>query len=89
MTRCQGKQNRTPARKPVLLNSLLPGLLLLLSTPVHAYVGPGAGLGMLGSLIGVVLAALLSLLGLVVIPLRMWFKRRKAQKPHGQDDMED
>lgn len=53
---------------------------LLLVSPVQAYVGPGVGLGFLGSLIGVVVATLLALVGLVVIPVRLWLKRRKAAK---------
>jgi hypothetical protein len=44
-----------------------------------AYVGPGAGLGMIGSLIAVVGAVLVALLGLFILPFRMLMKRRKAK----------
>ena len=46
------------------------------------YVGPGAGLGMLGSLIAVVFALLLALAGLVVLPVRMILKRLRATEGH-------
>jgi hypothetical protein len=45
-----------------------------------AYMGPGAGLGMLGSLVAVIAAVALAALGLVLLPVRMILKRRrKAQ----------
>lgn len=49
-----------------------------------AYMGPGAGLGMLGSLVAVIAAVGLAALGLVVLPVRMILKRRRkaqAAKP--------
>jgi hypothetical protein len=45
-----------------------------------AYLGPGAGLGMLGSLIGVVVVVLISVFGLVAYPVRMLRKRRARPK---------
>lgn len=45
----------------------------------EAYVGPGAGLGMIGSLLAVVGAMLLSLIGLILWPLRMLRKRMQAK----------
>jgi hypothetical protein len=45
-----------------------------------ASMGPGAGLGMLGSLVAVIAAVALAALGLVLLPVRMILKRRrKAQ----------
>lgn len=44
-----------------------------------AYVGPGAGLGMIGSLVAVIGAVLLALVGLIVLPFRMLMRRRKAK----------
>ena len=56
--------------------------LLAAATPALAYMGPGAGLGMLGSLFALIGAALVGLFGLVVLPVRMLLKRmRKAQPP--------
>jgi hypothetical protein len=42
-----------------------------------AYMGPGAGLGMLGSLVAVVAAVALAAVGLVLLPVRMILKRRR------------
>jgi hypothetical protein len=61
-------------------------LLAALAVPgtALAYMGPGAGLGMLGSLVAVVAAVGLAVLGLVLLPVRMILKRRRraqAAKP--------
>jgi hypothetical protein len=42
-----------------------------------AYMGPGAGLGMLGSLIAVIAAVALAVMGLLLLPLRIILKRRR------------
>ena len=71
------------------MNKILPGILALLIvaagvtlTPnvAWAYLGPGAGLGMIGSLIGVVVVVVISVLGLIIYPLRMLRKRRTRNK---------
>jgi hypothetical protein len=45
--------------------------------PAYAYMGPGAGLGMLGSLVAVAGALLLAVFGLLVLPVRIIMKRRR------------
>lgn len=45
-----------------------------------AYIGPGAGITMLGALWAVILAILLALGGLVVWPLRAYFRKKKRSK---------
>lgn len=58
--------------------SLLAVWLAVALTPTlaHAYLGPGAGLGLIGSLIAVVILGLVVVLGLVVYPIRMMRKRK-------------
>jgi hypothetical protein len=57
---------------------------MLAATSAAAYMGPGAGLGMLGSVIAVVGAVLVAVVGIVVLPVRMILKRRrKAQQKPG------
>jgi len=51
--------------------------LVLVPGSAAAYLGPGAGLGMIGSLIAIIVVALVIVLGLIVYPLRMFRKRRK------------
>jgi hypothetical protein len=45
----------------------------------HAYVGPGAGLGMIASLLAVVGAMLLSIVGLILWPWRMLKKHLQTK----------
>jgi hypothetical protein len=50
-------------------------LLAVVPLAAQAYVGPGAGVGMIGSLLAVLGAVLLAIVGLVLWPLRMIKKR--------------
>lgn len=59
---------------------LLAALLFLVPNIAWAYVGPGAGLGMIGSLIAVLGAILVALLGIVLFPIMVLRKRRKNKK---------
>jgi membrane protein implicated in regulation of membrane protease activity len=56
--------------------------LSLLATPAFAYIGPGAGITVLGALWGVVVAVVLALAAILVWPLRALFRRRRrATRP--------
>ena len=50
---------------------------MMASSSAAAYMGPGAGLGMIGSLLAVGGALLLALTGIIVLPVRMILKRRR------------
>jgi hypothetical protein len=54
---------------------------LLAAGPALAYMGPGAGLGMLGSLIAVIGAVILAVLGILILPVRMLLKKRRKDAP--------
>lgn len=43
-----------------------------------AYIGPGAGLSLVGALVGLIGSIVVSLLMLVAYPLRKMFKKRSA-----------
>lgn len=57
---------------------ILTGLLVAYAPVAVAYVGPGAGLGMIASLFAVVLAVLATIVGLILWPIRRLAQRRKA-----------
>ena len=57
----------------------LAGFTLVLSAPVSAYVGPGAGITMLGALWGIIAALLIALFGLVLLPLRIYLRRKRQR----------
>ncbi len=54
-------------------------MLALTAAPALAYVGPGAGLSMLGALWGLLLAVLAALGFLILWPLRR-YRRRRARE---------
>jgi len=51
--------------------------LVLFATPVLAYIGPVAGITMLGALWGVIAAVVLALAAVLLWPLRMLLRRRR------------
>ena len=63
--------------KPEQAAALLGGLLVAFAPAALSYVGPGAGLGMIASLVAVVLAVLATIVGLVIWPIRRLMQRKK------------
>lgn len=62
---------------PYKLIPLLAALALMPGA-AHAYIGPGMGLGVIASVLGVVAAFFMALIGLLWFPLKRLVKRRKA-----------
>ena len=61
---------------------LVFSVALFSAEPAAAYMGPGAGLGMIGSLLALLGAGAVAVLGLLILPVRMLIKRmRKTQPP--------
>jgi membrane protein implicated in regulation of membrane protease activity len=58
-------------------------LALVLLTPVStalAYVGPGAGMSVLGSLLSILATIVVAIGAIIIWPLRKFMKRRKARR---------
>jgi hypothetical protein len=53
---------------------------MFLTDCAYAYIGPGAGLGMIGSLIAIIVAVVIIFLGLIIYPIRWLLKRRSRSK---------
>lgn len=62
------------------LVSIVMMLCLTAIEPAHAYVGPGPGLSMLGSLFTLLAGVALALAMVLIYPIRLLLKRRKAKK---------
>ncbi|WP_299391744.1 hypothetical protein [Pelagibius sp.] len=65
-------------RNPLAATGLGLVLSLAWTAPALAYIGPGAGLSLLGALWGVVAAVAAALLFLLIWPLRRLMKRRRT-----------
>ena len=59
------------------LLALLP--LVLLTNSAVAYVGPGAGISVLGSLLGILATIFVAIGAIIFWPIRKFLKRRKAR----------
>jgi hypothetical protein len=54
---------------------------LIASAPAHAYIGPGAGLGAIGTLIALVGAVLFAIVGFVWYPLKRLLRKKQKKAP--------
>lgn len=70
------------------LGCLSLALALTLSGPAMAYIGPGAGITMLGALWGVIVAVVLAIGAVLFWPIRALL-RRKKQAPAGTVTTQD
>ena len=64
--------------KTLVTASSLALSLALFSAPALAYIGPGAGLGVIGTLVGIVAAIVLAMFGLFWYPLKRAFGKKPA-----------
>jgi len=58
---------------------ILAILLILISPAAMAYIGPGAGIPILGSLIGVVVTVILVVSAILFWPIRKMLKNKKRK----------
>lgn len=65
-------------------------LLLCLSTGAQAYIGPGAGLNVLGSLWALLVGIVLALFAVLTWPLRLLWRKLRGRRgvPRTQDSNE-
>ena len=55
-------------------------VIYLLITPAFAYLGPGVGGGVIAATIGVIIAMLAALFGLIWFPVKRLLKKRAKKK---------
>ncbi len=55
-------------------------VLVLFTSSATAYVGPGAGISVLGSLLGILATIFVAIGAILIWPVRKFMKRRKARK---------
>jgi hypothetical protein len=61
---------------------------ILISADAQAYIGPGAGLSAIGSLLALVAAVLLAIVGFIWYPMKRILRRRRTlgeRKDHSED----
>ena len=59
--------------------TVLTLFLLCLSFSVSAYIGPGAGISVLGSLLGILATIVLAIGAILIWPVRKMLKRKKVR----------
>ena len=64
-------------------------LLLLVVGPATAYVGPGAGISVLGSLMGILATIFVAIGAILFWPIRKLMRRKKARAESGPSEDTD
>lgn len=65
------------------------GAATVAASPAFAYVGPGAGLTLLGALWGLIVAVVLSVGFILLWPIRRMLRRNKRVSPTGDQAADD
>lgn len=69
--------------KPILRCAPFVAALSIIAVPAQAYVGPGAGLSLLGALWALVVAIAAAVAFIVLWPIRKMMKRKAAERAAG------
>ena len=69
----------------LIFNSII---FCLISTSSFAYLGPGVGGGIIAATIGVVLAIIAALFGLIWFPVKRLLKKKKREKKNQQNKVD-
>ncbi len=69
-----------PIKAQALCGIVAVALLAVNAAPALAYMGPGLGLGAIGTALGVVAALLLALLSIVWYPMKRLLRRMRESK---------
>jgi len=65
--------------------TLITFLFFFITTPSHAYLGPGVGGGIIAATLGVIVAIFAALFGLIWFPVKRLLKKRKEKKENKQN----
>ena len=63
-----------------MLRTIALLLLALIATPATAYIGPGAGISVLGALWGLIIGVVMAVGVILFWPIRMMLRKKKAAK---------
>lgn len=64
-------------------------MALLVPLPAHAYIGPGAGLGAIGTVLAVIGALFLLVVGFVWYPVKRLLRKKKKDQDLAQTEAND
>ncbi len=68
-----------------MLRSLIFVIAWLVPSAAHAYIGPGAGISAIGSLLALIAAVLLAIVGFVWYPVKRIRKNRRKARTEAAD----
>lgn len=69
----------------MMMRTLMFVLAWLIPSAAHAYIGPGAGISAIGSLLALIAAVLLAIVGFVWYPVKRIMKNRRKARTAAAD----
>ncbi len=66
------------SKLPVFVSGMILGAIV--ANPAFAYIGPGSGLTLIGSVLAVIAVIFLSIVGFIWYPVRRLLRNKKARK---------
>lgn len=69
----------------MLLKFSVLWVFCLVVLPAHAYIGPGVGAGVVATVLGIVGAFILGIVGIVYYPIKRFLKNRKLERAARDD----
>jgi hypothetical protein len=54
-------------------------VILLLFSPIYAYIGPGASTGLIATILGIIGSIFLAIFGILYYPIKRFLKNRKKK----------
>ena len=63
-------------------------MLFFLTAPSYAYLGPGVGGGMIAATLGIIIAILAAIFGLIWFPIKRLLKKMRNQKEIKQNKID-
>ena len=63
-------------------------LFFFMTTSSYAYLGPGIGGGIIAATLGVIIAILAAIFGLICFPLKRFLKNKKEKKKNKQNKID-
>lgn len=76
-------------RTTIIFFTLVGVLLATVSSPSHAYIGPGMGGGVIVAVLGILGAFFVGLIGIVYFPIKRMLKNKAKKKREAQAAAED
>ena len=62
-----------------MIKIFITTILLIVTTPMYAYIGPGTSTGLIATILGIIGSIFLAIFGILYYPIKRFLKNRKKK----------